>query len=118
MLERVRANGGTAQMPSQHVPPRQFEWRYGPCPAAVNGGIHGFAPSAVSQEHKIVAFMDFVVVDSDNGNEAEHSCLEESTSIFEGVEVQEPYVGMEFDSEEDAREFYVDYARRIGFVVR
>jgi len=49
MLERVRANGGTAQMPSQHVPPRQFEWRYGPCPAAVNGGIHGFAPSAVSQ---------------------------------------------------------------------
>jgi len=62
--------------------------------------------------------MDFVVVDSDNGNEAEHSCLEESTSIFEGVEVQEPYVGMEFDSEEDAREFYVDYARRIGFVVR
>ncbi|KAK7395498.1 hypothetical protein VNO78_16057 [Psophocarpus tetragonolobus] len=63
-------------------------------------------------------FMDFVVVDLDKGNEAEHSCLEESTSIFEGVEVQEPYVGMEFDSEEAARKFYADYARRIGFVVR
>lgn len=63
-------------------------------------------------------FMDSVVVDSDKGNEAEHSCLEESISIFGGVEVQEPYVGMEFGSEEDARKFYVDYARRVGFVVR
>ncbi|TKY66232.1 FAR1-RELATED SEQUENCE 5 [Spatholobus suberectus] len=62
--------------------------------------------------------MDFVVVDLDKGNEAENSCLEESTSIFEGVEVQEPYVGMEFDSEEAARKFYVEYARRVGFVVR
>ncbi|KAL5165834.1 Protein FAR1-RELATED SEQUENCE 5 [Glycine soja] len=62
--------------------------------------------------------MDSVVVDSDKGNEAEHSCLEESISIFGGVEVQEPYVGMEFGSEEDARKFYVDYARRVGFVVR
>lgn len=30
----------------------------------------------------------------------------------------EPYVGMEFDSENDARRFYNDYARRAGFVVR
>ena len=36
----------------------------------------------------------------------------------EGGEVLEPYVGMEFDSEDDARKFYFDYARRIGFVVR
>ncbi|CAL5191870.1 unnamed protein product [Lathyrus oleraceus] len=62
--------------------------------------------------------MDCVVVDSDKGNEADRSCLEESTSIFNGVEVQEPYVGMEFDSEEAARTFYVEYARRVGFVVR
>lgn len=62
--------------------------------------------------------MDFMVVDLDKGNEAENSCLEESTSIFDGVEVEEPYVGMEFDSEEAARKFYVEYARRVGFVVR
>ncbi|XP_058768968.1 protein FAR1-RELATED SEQUENCE 5-like isoform X2 [Vicia villosa] len=62
--------------------------------------------------------MDIVVVDSDKGNEADRSCLEESTSIFNGVEVQEPYVGMEFDSEEAARTFYVEYARRVGFLVR
>ncbi|KAL6967911.1 hypothetical protein U1Q18_052434 [Sarracenia purpurea var. burkii] len=40
------------------------------------------------------------------------------TSVCDGGEVQEPYVGMEFDSEDDARKFYFDYARRIGFVVR
>ncbi|KAK2413973.1 Far-red impaired responsive (FAR1) family protein [Trifolium repens] len=62
--------------------------------------------------------MDFVEVDSDKGNEAAHSCLEESTSIFDGVEVQEPSVGMEFDSEEAARNFYVAYARQVGFAVR
>ncbi|XP_057437187.1 protein FAR1-RELATED SEQUENCE 5-like isoform X3 [Lotus japonicus] len=55
-------------------------------------------------------------MDLDRGNEAEHSCLEESTSV--GVDVQEPYVGMEFDCEEDARKFYVEYAKRVGFVVR
>ncbi|XP_051143784.1 protein FAR1-RELATED SEQUENCE 2 [Andrographis paniculata] len=32
--------------------------------------------------------------------------------------ILEPYVGMEFDSEDDARRFYSDYAKRIGFVVR
>ncbi|PNY09434.1 protein FAR1-related sequence 5-like [Trifolium pratense] len=62
--------------------------------------------------------MDFVEVDPDKGNEPDHSCLEESTNIFDGVEVQEPYVGMEFDSEEAARTFYVGYARRVGFAVR
>ncbi|CAK8541385.1 unnamed protein product [Lathyrus sativus] len=62
--------------------------------------------------------MDFVIVDSDKGNEADRGCLEESTSIFDGIEVQEPYVGLEFDSEEAARAFYVEYARRVGFVVR
>jgi hypothetical protein len=30
-------------------------------------------------------FMDFVVVDSNKGNEADDSCLEESTGIFDGV---------------------------------
>lgn len=37
---------------------------------------------------------------------------------LERDEVLEPYVGMEFESEDDARKFYVEYARRVGFVVR
>ncbi|XP_010557750.1 PREDICTED: protein FAR1-RELATED SEQUENCE 5-like isoform X2 [Tarenaya hassleriana] len=35
-----------------------------------------------------------------------------------GGEILEPYVGMEFESEDDAKNFYVEYARRLGFVVR
>lgn len=37
---------------------------------------------------------------------------------MEGNEVAEPYVGMEFESEDDAKRFYNDYAQRLGFVVR
>ncbi|KAI4313244.1 hypothetical protein L6164_026237 [Bauhinia variegata] len=62
--------------------------------------------------------MDFVVVDLDKGNEAEQNTVEVSSSILDGVEVQEPFVGMEFDSEEAARKFYDEYARQVGFVVR
>ncbi|XAR60881.1 hypothetical protein NMG60_11034420 [Bertholletia excelsa] len=36
----------------------------------------------------------------------------------EGGETLEPYVGMEFDCEDAATKFYIDYARQIGFVVR
>lgn len=32
--------------------------------------------------------------------------------------IQEPFVGMEFDSEDAAKEFYDEYARRVGFVMR
>lgn len=42
----------------------------------------------------------------------------EKVSPGEGGEVFVPRVGMEFDSEDDARGFYNDYARRSGFVVR
>lgn len=31
---------------------------------------------------------------------------------------QDPYVGMEFDSEDAAKKFYEEYARRVGFVMR
>lgn len=37
---------------------------------------------------------------------------------FEETVIQEPRVGMEFDSEDAAKEFYDGYARRVGFVMR
>ncbi|XWS75986.1 hypothetical protein CRYUN_Cryun01aG0138700 [Craigia yunnanensis] len=46
------------------------------------------------------------------------SSVKEKTAEPEGSEILEPYVGMEFESEDDARKFYIDYARRVGFVVR
>ncbi|KAK9087961.1 hypothetical protein Syun_030355 [Stephania yunnanensis] len=50
------------------------------------------------------------------------SCTAESDSMeeeyCENLEASEPYVGMEFKSREDAREFYVSYGRRTGFSVR
>lgn len=30
----------------------------------------------------------------------------------------EPYVGMKFETEEEAKDFYVEYSKRLGFVVR
>ncbi|CAA7027880.1 unnamed protein product [Microthlaspi erraticum] len=36
----------------------------------------------------------------------------------ESETVEEPCLGMEFESEDEARDFYVDYARKSGFVVR
>ncbi|XP_059660012.1 protein FAR1-RELATED SEQUENCE 5-like isoform X4 [Cornus florida] len=32
--------------------------------------------------------------------------------------IQEPYVGMEFETEDDAKKFYDEYARHAGFVMR
>lgn len=32
--------------------------------------------------------------------------------------VAEPYVGMEFDSEDAAKDFYSEYARHVGFIMR
>ncbi|MBA0779920.1 hypothetical protein Gotri_004095 [Gossypium trilobum] len=34
------------------------------------------------------------------------------------MEHREPYIGMEFESAEDAREFYEMYGRRMGFTIR
>ncbi|CAI0426537.1 unnamed protein product [Linum tenue] len=44
--------------------------------------------------------------------------VEENTGVSEADSNLEPYVGMEFESEDDARNFYVEYARRVGFFVR
>ncbi|XP_077252609.1 protein FAR1-RELATED SEQUENCE 5-like [Tasmannia lanceolata] len=39
-------------------------------------------------------------------------------NLIEKYGDQEPYVGMEFDSESDARSFYNAYARHVGFGIR
>ncbi|XP_059460581.1 uncharacterized protein LOC132189801 [Corylus avellana] len=57
-------------------------------------------------------------LDLEKGVEAVNSSLVVHTGSLEGGAVLEPYVGMEFDSEDAARKFYVEYARRVGFVVR
>ncbi|GAB4841525.1 hypothetical protein Ancab_039711 [Ancistrocladus abbreviatus] len=44
--------------------------------------------------------------------------VDSSGKAIDGNEILEPYVGMEFVSEDAARKFYIDYARRIGFIVR
>lgn len=54
----------------------------------------------------------------DEGVAAADSCAIEKSGELAGDEILEPYVGMEFDSEDAARKFYMGYARRVGFVVR
>lgn len=54
----------------------------------------------------------------DEGAAAADSCVIEKSGELVGDEILEPYVGMEFDSEDAARKFYMGYARRMGFVVR
>ncbi|CAB4321430.1 unnamed protein product [Prunus armeniaca] len=53
--------------------------------------------------------------------EREAGAVDESVEVAivasEGP-IPEPYVGMEFDSEDAARKYYTDYARQVGFVVR
>lgn len=44
--------------------------------------------------------------------------LVEKVCITEGDSVQEPFEGMEFESEEAAKLFYISYARSIGFRAR
>ncbi|GER54581.1 Far-red impaired responsive (FAR1) family protein [Striga asiatica] len=51
----------------------------------------------------------------DSWDSEENETHEDNINISE---ILEPHLGMEFDSEDNARRFYYDYARRIGFVVR
>ncbi|KAF5930557.1 hypothetical protein HYC85_031430 [Camellia sinensis] len=57
-----------------------------------------------------------VELDVGDGN-VDSSVRMELGASEEGV-IQEPYVGMEFDSEEAAKKFYDEYAKRVGFVMR
>ncbi|GAV77555.1 FAR1 domain-containing protein [Cephalotus follicularis] len=55
--------------------------------------------------------------DGDMNNVAESSNGKELVSI-EGSSDMEPYVGMEFESEEAAKVFYDAYATHVGFIMR
>lgn len=58
-----------------------------------------------------------MAVDSDEGARVESSAGAE-LAAYEGDTVLEPYEGMEFESEDSAKIFYDEYARRLGFVMR
>ncbi|XP_052185547.1 protein FAR1-RELATED SEQUENCE 5 isoform X2 [Diospyros lotus] len=57
-------------------------------------------------------------MDLDRGEGAADSSAKGNVSSSEAGEILEPYMGMEFESEDAARKFYADYARRVGFSVR
>ncbi|XP_043805045.1 protein FAR1-RELATED SEQUENCE 5 isoform X2 [Manihot esculenta] len=47
------------------------------------------------------------------------SVIEQSNeNLLSTSDIVEPYFGMEFNSRDDAREFYIAYGRHIGFIVR
>ena len=58
-----------------------------------------------------------MAVDSDEGARVESSTGAELV-VYESDTIIEPYEGMGFDSEDAAKIFYDDYARRLGFVMR
>lgn len=57
-------------------------------------------------------------MDSDEGAGAVEISAIQTLVPFEGDTISEPYEGMEFDSEDAAKIFYDEYARRVGFVMR
>ena len=61
-----------------------------------------------------------MAVDLDEGAEAIESFTgEEIVAVpCEGDSIVEPHEGMEFESEDAAKIFYDEYARRVGFVMR
>lgn len=60
----------------------------------------------------------FITVDLEKESGAIDSSVEVDVGSSGEGPILEPYVGMEFESEDAARRFYVEYARRVGFVVR
>lgn len=70
----------------------------------------------ISEKHKKVD--DF----SENlelcGSEDEKFVKQPVQDISTDIEAVEPFISMEFNSREEAREFYIAYGRRIGFTVR
>ncbi|KAI5667195.1 hypothetical protein M9H77_17048 [Catharanthus roseus] len=69
--------------------------------------------------------MDVEVIDSEDGNMGQRGSItddgdDDPHEIGELNEdgLVEPHVGMEFDSEDSAKSFYDEYARRVGFSTR
>ncbi|KAK9944555.1 hypothetical protein M0R45_010116 [Rubus argutus] len=54
----------------------------------------------------------------EEGAGAVDGSVEVNMGDSEGGPIIEPCVGMEFECEEDAKKFYTEYARRVGFYVR
>ncbi|KAH7521342.1 protein FAR1-RELATED SEQUENCE 5 isoform X2 [Ziziphus jujuba] len=57
-------------------------------------------------------------MDSDEGTVAVESSSIHGLVTYGGDTIVEPYEGMQFDSEDAAKIFYDEYARRLGFVMR
>ncbi|XP_057488463.1 protein FAR1-RELATED SEQUENCE 2-like isoform X2 [Actinidia eriantha] len=79
---------------------------------STQGNISACGGAEVQEPHVCMEF------DLDEQEGALDISTEGNIIVYDGAEVQEPYVGMEFDSEDDAKRFYFEYARKIGFVVR
>lgn len=74
---------------------------------------------------QIEGYDEDVLVDDEISKEIDlcadgvHTTVEQSSeSLLIRGNVAEPYMGMEFKSREDAREFYIIYGRHTGFTVR
>lgn len=57
-------------------------------------------------------------MDTDEEGGVLETSVKESSDNGRGDGIVEPYEGMEFESEESAKVFYDDYARKVGFVMR
>ncbi|KAK2965815.1 hypothetical protein RJ640_025324 [Escallonia rubra] len=71
-----------------------------------------------SQKSITVIALTRCAVDLDQGDGEKGGPTEGNMDVSKGDSVLEPRVGMEFESEDAARKFYIEYARRVGFVVR
>ncbi|KNA10474.1 hypothetical protein SOVF_144140 isoform B [Spinacia oleracea] len=71
-----------------------------------------------SQKAKVLDFLLLQLMDSDEETGVLETSAKESLDVGGGNGIVEPYEGMVFDSEEEGKEFYDDYARKVGFVMR
>ena len=63
-------------------------------------------------------YIDLVVIVNLEGAGTTETSAERDLVAHEEGPALEPYIGMEFESEEAAKEFYDEYARCLGFVMR
>ncbi|KAF7825898.1 protein FAR1-RELATED SEQUENCE 5-like [Senna tora] len=95
---------------------------YQPC-EATQRTIHivNLDPAAENFDYPVamgLARMILTFVDLDTEVETLQSSVEKISATCEDRPITEPYVGMEFESEEAARDFYGEYGRREGFIMR